>query len=104
MRCHRTKCPLLRFFFFSFFLSPLVTFLPEVVILGFCNCAWGFHSKEYKIWGGEKIGGPTWGGGAIFLVFVDEKNESAKNRLKWKENVSEMGAKNFPWCLWGAEN
>ena len=49
--CHGTKCPLLIavFSLFSLFLlssSPLVTFLPEGIIIGFCNFAWGFKSKK----------------------------------------------------------
>jgi hypothetical protein len=43
---HRTKCPLLTVFFFSFFLSAAITFLTEGVIVGFRNFAWGYKSKK----------------------------------------------------------
>ena len=47
MRCHGTKCPLLTAFFLSFFFSsPTLTFLPEGVIVGFQNFAWGFKSQK----------------------------------------------------------
>ena len=41
VRCHGTKCPLLTVFF-SLLYSEVVTFLPERVIVGFPNFAWGF--------------------------------------------------------------
>ena len=43
--CHGTKCPLLMAFFSLSSLSADVTFLPEGVIVGFRNFAWGFHSQ-----------------------------------------------------------
>ena len=46
VRCHETKCPLLTAFF-SILLSEVVTFLPEGVIVGFRNFAWGLsHNKK----------------------------------------------------------
>jgi hypothetical protein len=38
-------------------LSPDVTVLPEGVIVGFRNFAWGFNSQKNKIWGENKFGG-----------------------------------------------
>ena len=43
--CHGTKCPLLTALFFSL-LSPAHTFLPEGVIIGFRNFAWGLNSQK----------------------------------------------------------
>ena len=58
VRYHRTKCPLL----------TVVTFLPEGVIAGFQNFAWGFKSQKNKIWGKTKILGPNLPlGRSIFL-------------------------------------
>ena len=57
VRCHGTKCPLLTAFFSllsSLSLSPDVTFLPERVIVGVRNFAWGFNSQKNKIWGQKK--------------------------------------------------
>jgi hypothetical protein len=42
------------FFFFFFSLSAPITFLPEWVIVGVRNFAWGFNSQKNKIWGGKK--------------------------------------------------
>jgi hypothetical protein len=53
VRCHGTKCPLLTAFFLL--LSACVTFLPEEVIVGFRNFAWGFKSQK-KIVGKQKLG------------------------------------------------
>jgi hypothetical protein len=62
LECHGTKCPLLTAFFLSLF-SGVVTFLPEGVIVGFPNFAWGFKSQKInKIWDTKTIGGP----GSIF--------------------------------------
>jgi hypothetical protein len=66
VRCHGTECSLLMAFFLLLLLSAPVTFLPEAVIVGFQNFAWGFYSKKKnKIWG-KKIGGPPVPGGQIF--------------------------------------
>ena len=61
----------------SFFLSSeVVTFPPEGVIVGFRNFVWGFKSQKNKIWGKQKIGGPTLPpGGSIFLFVFLGKNE-----------------------------
>ena len=61
MRYHGTKCPLLTvlFLFLSFSLSlRRVTFLPEGVIVGFWNFAWGIKSQKNKILGEKNFGGP----------------------------------------------
>ena len=65
MRCHGTKCPLLMALCnitpmncnitpMNTNITPMnevVTFLPEGVIVGFRNFAWGFKSQKNKIWG-----------------------------------------------------
>ena len=48
-----TKCPLLTALFFSLSSLRRVTFLPEGVIVGFRNFAWGFNSQK-KRFGVEK--------------------------------------------------
>ena len=46
VRCYETKCPLLTAALFLFLLSlRQVTFLPEGVIVGFQNFAWGLNSQ-----------------------------------------------------------
>ena len=58
--------------------SEVVTFLPEGVIVGFPNFAWGFESQKNKIWGKTKFGGPPPApGGSIFVGFFSEKMKSA---------------------------
>ena len=47
--------------FFS--LLRRVTFLPEWVIVGFRNFAWGLKSQKNKIWGKKKLGDPSALGG-----------------------------------------
>jgi hypothetical protein len=78
VRCRGTKCPLLRvFFFFSpFFLfsSEVVTFLPEWVIVGFQNFAWGLKSQKKIRFGVIKNGGTPLPPGGIFFRVVSPEN------------------------------
>ena len=58
----------------SLFLSALLTFLPEGVIVGFWNFAWGFKSQKNHF-GREKL----WGThpaprGSMFWFFFEKKN------------------------------
>jgi hypothetical protein len=79
--------------FFSFSLSEFVTFLPEVVIVGFPNFEQGFMFKK-KIWGGKKCEGP--------LLPPGFKKKSILKTQKCLEFYQKM-PKSFRWCLWGAE-
>jgi hypothetical protein len=54
---HGTKCPLLTALFLFLSSFRRLTFLPEGVIIGFQNCAWGLKSHK-NYWGTKKIGGP----------------------------------------------
>jgi hypothetical protein len=78
MRYHGTKCPLLTAFFLSpFSLFYRVTFIPEWVIRGFRNFAWGLKAHKKSDLGYKTIGGtpsaPLW---VDFLWCVfSEKNE-----------------------------
>jgi hypothetical protein len=48
-------------------LSGAVTFLPELVIVGFQNFVWDFKSQKNKIWGKANFGGtPCPPRGSIF--------------------------------------
>ena len=57
VRCRRNKVSTINGAIFSSLSLRLVTFLPEEVIVGFQNFAWGFNSQKNKIWGGKKIWG-----------------------------------------------
>ena len=88
VRCRGSKVSTINGVIFSsiFSLSSLrqVTFLPEGVIVGFQNFAWGFNSQK-KIRFGAKIyvGDPSCPrGGRFFRVFVGEKKENALNTKK----------------------
>ena len=72
MRCHGAKFPLLTALVSLLSSFNPVTFLPEGVIVGFQNFAWGFILKKNKILGEIKFGGPHLPpGGSIFFFFFE---------------------------------
>ena len=77
--------------FFLSLLSPLVTFLPEGVIIGFRNFAWGLSHKKRSIWGELKFEGPSLPcGGSNFLEF-----KKTKQKLKYFNHPSRTRAPIF---------
>jgi hypothetical protein len=83
--------------FFSFFLSPTFTFLPEGVIVGFRNFARGLKSQKIRFGVNEIAPAP---GGVNFFW----KKEKCLDSLEMgRKLIQTCAPEKISWCQWEAE-